>query len=260
MKEVQYLLSKLKESNTISFPSERAEQELVKQIEYADKIAHLFASGNCFYFIMNFVDMKFDFISKSVFSVLGMTPQKATLQGLLNSWHPEDLETMSIKEPLIFEFLYNYVKPTDIPHYKVSYINRLKNFDGTYKKILHQSSTISVSNDNKIEKTFCVETDVSHLNIPMSNTITFLGINGRKSYICDDLKSFKPLEKRKINLTRRELQVVSLTSKGFSSKEIAEKLNVSVHTIYTHKRNIIRNHEYSNLTQLISDCIVNGLI
>lgn len=39
-------------------------------------------------------------------------------------------------------------------------------------------------------------------------------------------------------LSDREIEVLVLVAKGFSSKEIADKLNISVHTVNTHRKNI----------------------
>ncbi len=54
-----------------------------------------------------------------------------------------------------------------------------------------------------------------------------------------------------IDLSARELEVLQLMSKGFSNKEIAEKLFVSLNTIKTHTSNIYLKLEVGNRTQAI---------
>lgn len=39
-------------------------------------------------------------------------------------------------------------------------------------------------------------------------------------------------------LSEREREVLQLVAKGYSSKEIADKLNISIHTVNTHRKNI----------------------
>lgn len=39
-------------------------------------------------------------------------------------------------------------------------------------------------------------------------------------------------------LSEREIEVLTLLLKGFSNKEIADSLNISVHTVVTHRKNI----------------------
>lgn len=52
-------------------------------------------------------------------------------------------------------------------------------------------------------------------------------------------------------LSKRELEIVSYLEKGFTSKEIAEELFLSNHTVDTHRRNILRKSEVRNTTELI---------
>lgn len=41
-----------------------------------------------------------------------------------------------------------------------------------------------------------------------------------------------------LQLSERETEVLSLLSQGFSNKEAADKLNISIHTVITHRKNI----------------------
>ena len=47
------------------------------------------------------------------------------------------------------------------------------------------------------------------------------------------------IEDRAINeLTRREIEVLQLVSKGLANKEVADKLSISIHTVISHRKNI----------------------
>ena len=50
----------------------------------------------------------------------------------------------------------------------------------------------------------------------------------------------------KNDLTKRELQVLSLIAKGYGSKKIASLLSISVRTIETHRKNIKLKFEFNN--------------
>ena len=66
--------------------------------------------------------------------------------------------------------------------------------------------------------------------------------------------SIKGELKRKIMeilLSKREREIVSFLEKGFTTKEIAEQLFLSNHTVDTHRRNILRKSEVKNTAQLI---------
>lgn len=62
------------------------------------------------------------------------------------------------------------------------------------------------------------------------------------------------------NLSTRELEVINLTAKGHSAKQIADKLYLSTHTVYTHKKNIMRKLNVNSSSELIIYAINNGLV
>jgi DNA-binding NarL/FixJ family response regulator len=52
-------------------------------------------------------------------------------------------------------------------------------------------------------------------------------------------------------LSNRELEIAKLVCKEFSSDEIAEKLNLSFHTIRTHRKNILKKLKLKNTIDLL---------
>lgn len=61
-------------------------------------------------------------------------------------------------------------------------------------------------------------------------------------------------------LTEREMDVVLLISRGFSNKEMAEKLFLSKYTIETHRKNIMRKLKMRSSAQLILFASNQGLV
>lgn len=62
------------------------------------------------------------------------------------------------------------------------------------------------------------------------------------------------------DLTKREMQVLSLILEEYSNKEIAEKLSVSVKTVETHKRNLMIRTGCKNVAGLVIYAMEKGLI
>jgi len=56
---------------------------------------------------------------------------------------------------------------------------------------------------------------------------------------------------KKIALTKREIELVSLFSEGLSNNEIADQLNISSFTIDTHKKNIFRKLKINTTVELV---------
>jgi DNA-binding NarL/FixJ family response regulator len=61
-------------------------------------------------------------------------------------------------------------------------------------------------------------------------------------------------------LSSREKEIISLVVKGLSNKQIAEKLNLSIHTIISHRRNISTKLDIHSTSGLTIYAIVNKLI
>ena len=61
-------------------------------------------------------------------------------------------------------------------------------------------------------------------------------------------------------LTRRETDVLVLVAKGLMSKEIAERLHISVHTVISHRQNITRKTNIKSVAGLALYALMNNLM
>lgn len=61
-------------------------------------------------------------------------------------------------------------------------------------------------------------------------------------------------------LSERETEVLVLLAKGCSSKEIADKLNISVHTVNTHRKNITRKTGIKSVAGLAVYALLHNLV
>lgn len=61
-------------------------------------------------------------------------------------------------------------------------------------------------------------------------------------------------------LTNREKEILALLSKGFISKQIADKLFISVNTVNTHRQRIIEKLDVANTAEAINHSLKMGLI
>ena len=62
-----------------------------------------------------------------------------------------------------------------------------------------------------------------------------------------------------LTLTERETEVLQLLAEGFSSREMAEKLNLSLNTVNVHKKNIMRQLDLHRQADLIRYAIKEGI-
>lgn len=61
--------------------------------------------------------------------------------------------------------------------------------------------------------------------------------------------------RNKVDITKREREIVELISLGFSNKEIAEKILVSISTVDAHRYNILKKLEVRNTAEMIMKAI-----
>lgn len=67
-------------------------------------------------------------------------------------------------------------------------------------------------------------------------------------------------DRRKISLTRRELEVLKLIANEYTNEEIAQKLDLSKRTIDSHRQNILTKIQVKNTAGLIKYAIQLGLL
>lgn len=61
-------------------------------------------------------------------------------------------------------------------------------------------------------------------------------------------------------LSFREIQIVKLIVAGKIAKEIADDLNLSTHTVYTHRKNIMKKLELNSTSELVIYALNHGII
>ncbi|MFA3781657.1 LuxR C-terminal-related transcriptional regulator [Melioribacteraceae bacterium 4301-Me] len=66
--------------------------------------------------------------------------------------------------------------------------------------------------------------------------------------------------KNEIELTKREIEIIRLIAEKYSNQEIADKLFISIHTVYTHRKNIMKKLKLKSPVELILYAIDSGII
>jgi DNA-binding NarL/FixJ family response regulator len=64
--------------------------------------------------------------------------------------------------------------------------------------------------------------------------------------------TYQPTSTKSFILTKREKQVLELITKGFSSKQIAHQLFVSINTIHNHRKKMIAKANAGNIIEVVN--------
>jgi len=234
--------------------------------EQLKHIASLFCPGEFFYFILNMHDLELDYVHPSIQNFIDIDPRNATIEKLLTLIDTEDMISVQKKEGILRKFMEGAVKPEELPFYKMMYMYRMKDKDGKYRTMLLQVNVLSVSKKGTIEHILSVHTDISFMGVVKSDSVSFINLKGGKSFYDvnpdEEELDFGELDGLEIGnmLTKRELEIINLSSKGYSVDKIAVSLNISALTVRTHRKNTLKKTKYSSMGELVAKCLMEGLI
>ncbi len=125
-------------------------------------------------------------------------------------------------------------------------INSLKDFS------LFNNLKIIILDDNK------------HSFSSNMNIIKIISVKSNKSEILSILKNIfeDKTENEHINeeISEREREIIKFVALGYTNKQIADKLFLSIHTITTHRKNISNKLGIKTISGLTIYAILNGII
>jgi DNA-binding CsgD family transcriptional regulator len=220
------------------------------------QLLHLFMPGEYYYYIIDLPKMSFDYLSPDVTDVLAFPYEDLNVPFMLELIHPEDQPFFIAFEEKVADFFLN-LKPEQIKQYKVSYDFRIRRKHGDYIRILQQVITLQTKNE-KVVRTLGIHTNISHIKPEGKPTLSFIGLQGQPSYY--QIQLDKNIVSTTNGLSLRENQILNQLAQGKLSKEIASELHLSIHTINTHRRNMLEKTGTNNIAELVSLAFRNGWV
>ena len=151
--------------------------------------------------------------------------------------HPDDLVKKHTRELRFLHFLKNALEKQRSDYYLEEYL-RMCDSVGKYHQVLHRMFYVIAQDTGNICLALCLYnlTEVSSIGSMIVNSADGSRID-IDTYDCSDL------------LSRREKEILILIGRGKSSKEIAEELSLSIHTVSRHRQNILQKLQVSNSAQ-----------
>ena len=213
-----------------------------------------FLPPSCSFFILtNTTQNNYPFVSKNFIYNLGLDIDRMNNEGVpywFSHIHPDDIAywVKGMKDLMIFTM--TQIKSEDRPRISYTWNVRARKHDGNYVNLFeHQTPILLDSNDKPV-------VGIGHLTVtgegaPMPIKVTAKILNKNNEYETLYLNTFG---QRAITegLTHRELDIVRLLALQKTSKEIAEKLFISSHTVDTHRRNIIKKLNLNSTGEIIA--------
>lgn len=107
-----------------------------------------------------------------------------------------------------------------------------------------------------------VTTCLDHSTLAPYNGV--IEINDTRSKIISKMDGFAQNETSRntddVELSKRETDVLVAVAKGMMNKEIAEQMNISIHTVISHRKNITRKTGIKSVSGLTVYAMLNNLI
>lgn len=230
--------------------------ELQLELDLHKRLLSLFQPGTYYYYVFNIYQAEFEFVSPGVAQVLGYQPEEITIHRFLEILHPDDKPYFLQFEKRITEFF--KALPFDkIPKYKMQYDIRMRHSSGKYVRLLHQAVQIDYDESNYY-RTLDIDTDITHIKPEGTPTFSIIGLDGEPSYY--NITENNTLTQSYDLFTRRERAVLKLIVEHKSSKEIAEALFISPHTVGAHRKNILRKAMVKTPVELVCKALQKGWI
>jgi DNA-binding CsgD family transcriptional regulator len=218
------------------------------------KIEKMTEVNNQFFFVCDLLKVKILFTSKRSFEMIGIESEDVDPRIFFTITHPDDLLRHNIARTKLF----NLGQKIFIEKGEKSIIStnfRFDNGQGEYRSIMVQC--------------YLFYSDIPYKTVFMLQVMTdmywFKKIkHGYHYYLGSDLSVFRfPTDDILLKgniFSDCEFKILQLLATGLSTEEIAAKLIKSIHTISTHRRNILKKTGSHSTQELILDLKVRGFL
>lgn len=178
--------------------------------------------------------------------MIGIKPEELDAYHFMEATHPDDLEKHTLGRSKMFNTandLFKAKKGSSL----LSIDLRIRNYRGEYHNLLFQ---LYFMYSEKFNTVFLFQV---HTNIDSLKKRKY----GYHYYVGNDFSNFRYPDEELLNLgnplSDHEFEILKLIESGLSSEEIAKKIFVSIHTVNTHRRNILQKCDKATMTELIYD-------
>ena len=155
--------------------------------------------------------------------------------------HPDDWEVVRRIDKKVWEFLDTLPEEEKLTY---KYIYEMRVLDrGKYVRMIYQMRILAFKGDN-----FLAMGIIDIAPEQSANTSVRFQI---KNWLTDEIVPFAIESAADTLLTPREREVLALAKEGMFSKEISEKLNISIHTVNRHRQNILEKLQVDNIIEAI---------
>ena len=210
----------------------------------------IFGNALSYFFIIDFTKMKYIYISKSIANVLGYSNDLFMRGGLdlaTETIHPEDRSKLKEIHQKLFEYYYS-VPIKERKNLKFTFNLRVKREDGKYIHLLQETIFLDISIDGHPLADFSTCTDISSHRRDNNIKLNIF----KKNYNSFDQVYEYEIHDQVDLLTNRQIEILNLLSRGYTTNQIAQKLFLSIETVKIHRKNILARTGAKNSIEAVN--------
>jgi hypothetical protein len=218
------------------------------------KLEELTTDYGQYFQVFDLGQMRFLYTSRNIFPMIGVSPEEINPGHYTQLIHPDDVERLGQARARVYKMekeIFKAQKGSSLTSYNL----RIRNPAGIYNNLLVQD--------------YMFYSPIPYKAVFLVQVITNIdGYTFRKDsfhhYVGNDLSLFRfpddELLKIGPGLTYRELEIIRLIESGLGSKEIADKLFLSIHTVNKHRSNMLEKSGKPMVSDLIYELKEKGLL
>lgn len=168
--------------------------------------------------------------------------------------HPEDIQILALTQNNLIDYI-SSLPESERGNYKYIFEFRVLNVEKKYVRVISQQQVLEF-NENGDPWLVLGVVDIAP-DQSETEQVRLRLIN----YKTGDIFPF-PIAQKDLNisLTTREREILELIKKGMLSKEISDKLSISIHTVNGHRQNILQKLKVDNALEAVEYARKLGLI
>jgi len=218
------------------------------------ELEELTRQNNQFFFLGDVLDARIIWTSERCYEMTGIKPENLCGYNFVEATHPEDLEKHFLGRKKMFS-LGNDLFIAEHGRALLSTNIRIRNSYGEFPDLFFQLYFFYSTIPYKSTFLLTVLTNIDSLSKRK---------HGYHYYVGNNLANFRFPDAELLAMgnpySEREFEIIRMIAAGMKSEQIADKKFLSIHTVNTHRRNILSKAGKETIGEVIVDLMNMGML
>ncbi len=228
-------------------------QNIDRNDSFINQLEEKLKQSNQFFHVHDCLKFDLFYVSNGIKNFIGIEPHEFDFSVMFTKLHPDDLERYNLARAKYFKTAQDLlIQGGGI---RIISSNFRLNNNIKFTNVLFQGFLFYSNINVKTVYALLSFTDISHLD---------KGKHTYHYYLGEEKENFRYPDDKLLKLGRlfspREYDILKLIALGLDSSEIADKLFLSVNTVNTHRRNLLKKTNKSTCHELVIEMKEGGIL